>query len=146
MFRKILVVCTGNICRSPLGEVLLQQRLRSRRGVEVRSAGTGAMVGWPADPLSIEVARAHGLDLSAHRAQQADPLLLSSSDLILTLDQSHSAWLHRRVPELRGRVHKLLKWQENRDIADPYGEPLAAFELAWEEIESGVEDWLKKIT
>lgn len=145
MFSRILVVCTGNICRSPLGEVLLRRRLR-RRTVEVQSAGTGAMVGWPADPLSVQVAQAHGLDLSAHRAQQATPQLLAASDLILTLDGTHSAWLHRNFPQLRGRVHKVLKWQENRDIADPYGEPLEAFEKAWDDIELGVEDWLKRIT
>jgi protein-tyrosine phosphatase len=144
MFSKILVVCTGNICRSPLGEGLLRQRLR-RRSVEVRSAGTGAMVGWPADPLSVEVAQAHGLDLSAHRAQQATQALLTGSDLILTLDQTHSAWLNRNFPELRGRVHKLLKWRENRDVADPYRLPLEAFEQAWNDIELGVEDWLQKI-
>lgn len=144
MFKKIIVICTGNICRSPLGEALLRQQL-APRGIEVISAGTGAMVGWPADPLSVQVASAHGLDLNLHRAQQADTTLLNTSDLILTLDQSHNDWLNRRYPQLRGRVHKLLKWRGDLDVMDPYGAPLPAFEQAWSDIELGVGDWLKKI-
>lgn len=144
MFKTILVVCTGNICRSPLADVLLRSRLAAQ-GVAVRSAGTAALVGAPADPLSLAVARDHGLDLSAHRAQQATVALLSAHDLILTLDQTHSDWLNARHPQLRGRVHKLLKWQNNADVADPYQMPRAAFDEAWVAIERGIDDWLPRL-
>lgn len=144
MFQRILVVCTGNICRSPLAEILLQDRLRAA-GVEVRSAGTGALVGYPADPLSVEVARDAGFDLSGHRAQQATLELLSAQDLVLTLDRGHSDWINTRHPQLRGRVHKLLKWQDDADVADPYQLPRAAFDQAWLAIERGVADWLPRL-
>ncbi len=144
MFNHILVVCTGNICRSPMGEALLRRHLEPK-GVKVLSAGTGALIGYPADPLTVEVAAAHGYDLSAHRAQQATLPLLSASDLILTLDQSHNDWLNSNYPQLRGRVHKLLKWGGNYDVEDPYRRPRSAFEEAWGEIEVGVGDWLKKL-
>ncbi|WP_028008556.1 low molecular weight protein-tyrosine-phosphatase [Solimonas flava] len=144
MFNRIIVVCTGNICRSPIGEGLLRQRLQGR-DIEILSAGTGALVGFPADPLAVEVAADHGLDISAHRAQQATLPLLSSMDLVLTLDQGHSDWINARYPQLRGRVHKLLKWRENADVADPYRQPKEAFEQAWADIDAGVDDWLKKL-
>ncbi|HEY0973864.1 MAG TPA: low molecular weight protein-tyrosine-phosphatase [Solimonas sp.] len=144
MFKRILVVCTGNICRSPMGEALLRRYLE-HTGVEIHSAGTGALVGHPADPMSVAVAADHGIDLSTHRAQQATLPLLSSMDLILTLDQSHNDWLNRHYPQFRGRVHKIMKWAGNYDVDDPYRLPRAAFEEAWTEIEVGVGDWLKKL-
>lgn len=144
MFNRIAVVCTGNICRSPMAEGLLKQRLHARR-IDVCSAGISALVGYPADPLAVEVAADHGLDISAHRAQQASLPLLSAMDLVLTLDQGHSDWINARYPQLRGRVHKLLKWRDDADVADPYRLPKAAFEQAWLDIDAGIGDWLKKL-
>ncbi|MFA5940777.1 MAG: low molecular weight protein-tyrosine-phosphatase [Sinimarinibacterium sp.] len=144
MFNHIIVVCTGNICRSPMAEALLRVRLGARVQ-RVASAGTGALVGYPADAMAVEVASEHGLDLSGHRAQQATLPLLSSMDLILTLDQSHNDWLNRQYPQLRGRVHKILKWRENVDVEDPYRRPRDAFVKAFDDIEGGVEDWLRKL-
>lgn len=144
MFNRLIVICTGNICRSPMAEALLRARL-GHRVEQVVSAGTGALVGSPADPLAVEVAAEHGLDLTAHRAQQAVLPLLASMDLVLTLEQSHSDWINRQYPQLRGRVHKLLRWRENADVADPYRLPRQAFGHAFDDIECGVEDWLKKL-
>lgn len=144
MFKHIIVVCTGNICRSPMAEALLRARL-GVRAQRVVSAGTGALVGYPADPTAVDVAAEHGLDLSGHRAQQATLPLLASMDLILTLDQSHNDWLNRQYPQLRGRVHKILKWRENADVEDPYRRPREAFVKAFDDIEAGVEDWLRKL-
>lgn len=127
-----------------MAEALLRVRL-GKRVQYVASAGTGALVGYPADPLAVEVAAEHGLDLSAHRAQQATQPLLSSMDLVLTLDQTHSDWLNRQYPQLRGRIHKLMKWRENADVEDPYRRPREAFVQAFEDIEAGVEDWLKRL-
>lgn len=144
MFNQIIVICTGNICRSPMAEALLRARL-GKRVQRIASAGTGALVGYPADPMAVEVAAEHGLDLAAHRAQQAVLPLLASMDLILTLDQTHSDWLNRQYPQLRGRVHKILKWRENADVEDPYRRPRQAFDKAFDDIENGVEDWLRKL-
>lgn len=144
MFNQIIVVCTGNICRSPMAEALLRARL-GKRVQRIASAGTGALVGYPADPMAVEVAAEHGLDLAEHRAQQATLPLLASMDLILTLDQTHSDWLNRQYPQLRGRVHKILKWRENADVEDPFRRPREAFEKAFDDIEAGVEDWLRKL-
>lgn len=144
MFERVLIVCTGNICRSPLAEGLLRRELAGRP-IEVSSAGTSALVGWPADPMSVAVAAEHGLDISAHRARQASAALLGAHDLILTLDATHSRWLQQRHPQLRGRVHKLLKWQDDADVEDPFQRPRAAFDKAWSDCEQGVADWVQRL-
>lgn len=142
MFNRILVVCTGNICRSPIAEGLLKLRLPDKI---VFSAGTMAMVGDGADPMSIEVAAAQGLDLSAHRAQQLTQPMLQASDLVLTLDSSHNDWINRRYPQFRGKVHKLGKWQKDADVPDPYRAPKVVFEAVYEQMESQVSDWLARL-
>lgn len=142
MFDTILVVCTGNICRSPIAEGLLKTALP---GKTVLSAGTMAMVGDGADPMSIEVSAANGLDISAHRAQQLTLPLLQAADLVLTLDGSHSDWIHRRYPQYRGKVHKLGKWQQDADVPDPYRRPKAVFESVYAQMDAQVKDWLKRV-
>lgn len=143
MFDKIIVICTGNICRSPIGEALLRERLAGKG--TVISAGIGALSGHGADPMACELMLERGIDISRHRAQQATQPLLSSMDLILTMDQTHSDWINRNFPQLRGRVHKLLKWQQNRDVEDPYRLPRSAFEKACVDIDTGVSDWLRRL-
>lgn len=146
MFKNILIVCTGNICRSPMAEGLLRTRLHALGlKVKVASAGVAAMAGWPADPLAIEVMHDHGIDIRSHVAQQVTAPLLSASDLILTLDRTHSDWMNRQYPQFRGRVHKILKWHKNRDVADPYGHPKTAFRHAYKDIDLGLTDWLKHL-
>ena len=144
MFKNILVVCTGNICRSPIGEYMLREKTAGR-GLNISSAGIGAMVGWPADPPAVEIAKAHALDLGPHRARQVTVELLTASDLVLTMDQTHSNWINQRFPQFRGRVHKLLKWRENADVEDPYGGAASVFADCYRDIELGVADWLKKL-
>ncbi len=142
MFNTILVVCTGNICRSPIAERLLQNMLP---GKTVFSAGTMAMVGHGADPLSIAVSADHTLDISTHRAQQLTLPMLQAADLVLTLDGSHSDWINRRYPQFHGKVHKLGKWQQDADVPDPYQRPRALFEAVYQQMESQVQDWIKRV-
>ncbi|WP_084183295.1 low molecular weight protein-tyrosine-phosphatase [Nevskia soli] len=144
MFHKIIVVCTGNICRSPIAEGLLNQRLQIEN-IQVCSAGTAALAHHPADPNAVLVAKENGLDISPHRGQQATQILLTSMDLILTLDQTHNEWIWSRFPHLRGRTHKLGRWRNQADIADPYRKPKAAFEQAFSEISMCVDDWITRI-
>jgi protein-tyrosine phosphatase len=144
VFKNIIVVCTGNICRSPIGEFMLREKTAGR-GFNISSAGIGAMIGWPADPPACAVSKAHGLDLTGHVARQLTVEMLTTNDLVLTLDQTHSNWINTRYPQFRGRVHKMLKWRENADVEDPYGGPPSVFEDAYRDIELGVADWLKKL-
>jgi protein-tyrosine phosphatase len=126
-----------------LAEALLKQRLGA--GKQIFSAGTGALVGRGADPLSIEVGKEHGLDLSTHRAQQLILPMLEFVEVVLTLDESHNQWVNQRYPTFRGKVHKLGKWNQNRDIPDPYRHPKAAFDYAYKLIDESVLEWQSKL-
>lgn len=136
--QRILTLCIGNICRSPLAEALLARELPGRI---VWSAGLSALVGEPADPLSILLAAEQGLDLRAHRAQQVSSQMCQRADLILVMEQHHRAELERRYPLTRGRVFCLAE----QDIADPFRRPRAAFETAYADIARGAADWAERV-
>lgn len=144
MFKRILTVCTGNICRSPLAEALLRREL-SGFGMNIESAGIAALVGMPADSLAQQVAAEHGLDISEHRARQLTRELMVSNDLILVLDETHEQWINRRFPEFRGKTFRLGKWNGNRNIEDPYRQPKAVFELVLREIDEDVIAWMQRL-
>src|SRR2546430_14946762 len=101
--KQILLVCTGNICRSPLGAALLQRALAGlgAEGIAVTSAGTGAWDGAPVSEGAYLVGLERGLDLSGHRAQLLTREMVDEADLILTMARHHRA----RVDELGGEGH-----------------------------------------
>jgi protein-tyrosine phosphatase len=140
MFQRILVVCVGNICRSPMAEALLRERLGRRTRVEVSSAGVSALVGHPADELAVALMKERGLDISGHRARQVTPQLASGADLILVMESGHERAVHDLVPQSRGKVHRIGKFG-NFDVPDPYRLPRAAFLEAMQLVERGIDDY-----
>lgn len=138
---RIMTVCVGNICRSPLAEVLLRRELPDH---SVYSSGLGALVGQGADPLSVQIAAEHGLDLSTHRAQQINGVLCQQSQLILVMEHSHKTDLERMFPVTRGKVFRIGHVGQF-DVADPYRQARAAFEAAYAAISQGVQDWVPRI-
>nr|WP_218509432.1 low molecular weight protein-tyrosine-phosphatase [Variovorax sp. dw_308] len=139
--QNILVVCVGNICRSPIAEAMLAREFPEKK---VWSAGLGALVGDPADPFSVEVAAANGLDLSKHRAQQVASWMCESADVIFVMEQAHRTEIEQRYPLVRGRVFRMGEPQR-LDIADPHRQPKAAFEAAFADIARGVASWVPRI-
>lgn len=135
---RILIVCTGNTCRSPLAEALLRRALAERgvERVEVASAGTGAWDGAPASEGSYLVALEHGLDLSAHRSRELTPELVRSADLILAMSPGHVA----RVEALGGAGRTLLLGEyagrrgDAAQVADPFGAELEAYRRTFEDL------------
>jgi len=106
---RILIVCTGNICRSPFIERLLQHALDERqpgsdRGVIVRSAGTGALVGSPMDAQAAAQLVAHGGDPSEFSARDLTPALIAESDLVLTATREHRGKVAQMSPKAMRRV------------------------------------------
>ncbi|MEO8778068.1 MAG: low molecular weight protein-tyrosine-phosphatase [Rhodanobacter sp.] len=146
MFKQVLVVCLGNICRSPTAEFLLRERLQQSDshpyGVQVASAGLTAMVGRPMEATAAQVLREHGVDGGSHRARQLTPTMLRDSDVVLVMERAHVAEVRRVAPEFGGKVFLLGKWQANASIPDPYGQRREAFDRAYRLIERGVTGWL----
>ncbi|WP_310564790.1 low molecular weight protein-tyrosine-phosphatase [Hydrogenophaga sp.] len=137
MIQQVLVICTGNICRSPLAAALLAREMPHLR---VLSAGLDALVGQPADPLAIQVGAAHGLDLSGHRARNTGAVNCHQSQLLLVMTRGQKTETEQRYPLTRGKVY-LLRHQSRAEVADPYRKPLHVFEAAYADIERGVQAW-----
>jgi len=145
MIQNILVVCIGNICRSPIGEALLALKLKETHpAVVVSSAGTGALVGHPADPTSQLLMKARNIDISSHRARQTTSEILFASDLILTMTADQQNQIQQQYPSTCGRVHRLGKWG-GFDVPDPFRRPDVIFEQALVMIDQGVDEWFGKL-
>lgn len=141
MIKQILVVCIGNICRSPMAEGLLKQALPDLR---VTSAGLGALVGHPADPLAQALMSGAGIDISAHRARQITDAIARDADLILVMDEQQKAQMAKQYPYARGRVFRLAE-AAKKDIPDPYRQSPELFDAVFELAQNGVNDWVKRI-
>jgi len=144
MIKRVLVVCVGNICRSPMAEALLRNALLEHGDYTVESAGLGALVGYPADEHAVELMEELGVDVSAHRARQIHPDMVKEADLVLVMEAEHKRSIDVADPTARGKVIRLGEW-EGRDIGDPYRKSKAVFAEALEEIQEGVASWVQKI-
>jgi protein-tyrosine phosphatase len=143
MFSRILMVCTGNICRSPMAEVVLAHRLRELGySAVVESAGIAALVGRPAEHHAQELMRECGRDLSQHRSRQLTPEILRQFELVLVMEAAQQRAVEAMWPAVRGRVHRLGK-MGNFDVPDPFRQDRPAFERAFEFIRHGLADFEK---
>jgi len=104
---QILVVCTGNTCRSPMAEAILRSMLPKELAgvVHVSSAGTGAVEGIPATPLATQVSADGGVDLGAHRSRRLTPTLVRASDLVLAMEPHHVEHARDLAPDAADRIH-----------------------------------------
>ena len=141
-FDNILVVCVGNICRSPMAEALLKQRYPHKN---IDSAGVGALVGHSADPAALEIMAKQEIDITNHVAKQIDKDLAKKAELIFTMSDSQTKWIEERWPFCRGKTFKLGHWQD-KDIADPYKHEMSAFKTAYQDIVDSIEQWNDKIS
>jgi protein-tyrosine phosphatase len=140
MFDSILVVCVGNICRSPTGELLLKGLLPNKT---IASAGIGALVGMPADNKAIKVAAEHGLSLAEHKGQQLTGKLCREYELILVMEKKHIECVCRVAPEVRGKVMLFGHWLDGLEITDPYRQSKEAFEYVYTALEGSAIEWAR---
>ncbi|ADU69894.1 protein-tyrosine-phosphatase [Pantoea sp. At-9b] len=143
MITSVLVVCVGNICRSPTGERLFQRALPETR---VASAGLGALRGSPADQTASDVAAKHGLSLAGHHAQQLTADMCRDYDLILVMEKRHVEQVNRIDPAARGKTMLLGHWLNQQEIADPYKKSREAFEEVYGLLEHATQKWVNVLS
>ena len=144
MFNQILVVCVGNICRSPTAEVLLKHHLqRNGKDVFVHSAGLGALVGKDIEPTARQVLGENGIEGAPHSAKQINTDMIAQADLVLAMEQAHIQHLNEIAPQARGKTFLLGKWLDNKEIPDPYRQQKAAFDHVYKLIDQSITAWLK---
>ncbi len=154
---RVCFVCSGNICRSPMSEVVLR-RMADEAGISrqlvVDSAGTGDWhIGERADDRTLAALSDFGYDGATHRARQFDPQWFAHSDLVIALDRGHERTLRSWAPTLadRAKVRLLSSFDPatrdvgDVDIPDPYYDSDAAFRLVLHQIEAACQGLLDHI-
>lgn len=148
---RILMVCLGNICRSPLAEGILRHKA-TQNGLKwhIESAGTGAWhVGQAPDPRSQKVAKLHGIDISHQRAQQFSPYHLETFDKIFAMDSSNYQDIirHAKNEDEKNKVALIMNMVEpgkNKAVPDPYYDD-HLYEVVYQMIDEACEEIVKEL-
>ncbi len=138
------MVCTGNICRSPMAAGLLRHRLPPalQGRVVVNSAGTHALHGHQAEPLAVKTMAAAGIDIRDHRARHITREMVRRADLILTMEQAHLETIQQMLGWNKDNAQLLMNFNplaDRPEIDDPYTGPLSAYRTCLQTLEPCIE-------
>lgn len=134
----ILIVCTANICRSPVGEALLRQKLQGQGlpNWQVSSAGTWAMDGRRAAEFSQKLMAERGLDITMHRSRNITADTLTGVDLVLCMEAGHAEALRAEFPALAHKIFMITEMRGRKySVNDPYGGPLETYQQMVQELD-----------
>ncbi len=149
MSHLILFVCTGNVCRSPMAEILFNakaQRAGENDQYMAQSAGTWALDNQPASVFAVTAMAKRKLDLSPHRGRTITPAMLDAADLVIVMTRSHAEALRSEFPMYRKKFHLMSELQSaSYDIGDPIGGTLDEYESCAQELEKLIEVGYAKI-
>ena len=140
--RNVLVVCLGNICRSPMAQGLFQSALPDAR---IDSAGLVAREGQPADPIACELMGERGISLQTHQARQLNSQMCQNAVLILVMDREQRRAIEERYQFAIGKVFRLCEFSD-QDVLDPYRAGREAFQRSLSLIEDGAQQWAQRIS
>jgi protein-tyrosine-phosphatase len=152
--KKILIICTGNSCRSIMAEGYLVKRFRDMgiNDTVTISSGTAAIPGLKPTREAIEVMKEHGVDVSGYISSSLNRMHIENADAILAMEPRHIEIALDMVPEAKKKIYLLRKFSSEADrapdsIADPIGRPIEFYREIFEIIENSIEGflkWLKK--
>ncbi|SDF99387.1 protein tyrosine phosphatase [Onishia taeanensis] len=144
MIEQVLVVCRGNICRSPVAAAMLKQLCPGKR---VESAGLGALVGQGVDPVARRLAEAEGLDVTGHMARQLTQGMLQQTDLVLVMSHGQRLAVGELSPAALGKTMLFGHWLESKaaEIPDPYRKSEEAFQHVHQQLWYAANAWAEKL-
>jgi protein-tyrosine-phosphatase len=152
----ILIVCTGNICRSPMAQGLLAHALSAQpeplRNLKVISAGVAARTGEPISENSVTALKKVGIDISHLQSTGLNQQMLDNALVVFGMTESHRAIIRQRARPAPDRLHlfrEFLPAPAAHEIGDPYGGPLKLYEAARDEMVEAIPsiiEHLKKLT
>lgn len=150
--RKVItIVCTGNVCRSPMAERLLRHALAAEdpplNTYKVISAGVSAFPGDPASRNSVNALSKVGLDLSDHRSRPLSDQLVEISDFILAMTSGHIEMIRMQYPDLTDNLHRFREWVEDgsKEVPDPVGGSLQLYLDTRDNIAEAIPSIIKQI-
>lgn len=150
--RQILLVCTGNTCRSSMASALLKDLMAKQdllNQFKISSAGLAAQTGSKASHFAIQVMEEEGLNLNSHQATQLTTEAIDEADLILTMTNGHKKIILQIVPNARGKVFTLKEFignsLEDWEVLDPYGQSLDTYRQCGAELKDLLEKLVKKL-
>ncbi|WP_034170765.1 low molecular weight protein-tyrosine-phosphatase [Acinetobacter sp. YZS-X1-1] len=138
---NILVVCIGNICRSPMAEYFLKQEYPH---LNIESAGISGLIDHAADEKASLCMQRFGIDMSHHVAKKLNAELIKKADLILVMSQNQQKHIEQTWPFAKGKTFRLGHWQ-SKNIADPYQHDQTVFDETCRLIQDCITDWKKYI-
>jgi len=150
MMLRVVMVCSGNTCRSPMAAALKRRMLDEAggvsapglEGVEVTSAGVFAGAGQPASAEAVAVAKEMGADLAGHRSTPLTREMVTQADLIYTMTESHRNAVLAMAPEAKAKTQRL---DPSGDIADPFGGSTAVYRQTAEQIRQALSSRIKEL-
>ena len=149
MAKRILIVCTGNLCRSPMAMALLQAKLardEARQDWKVESAGTWATEGRPASAHAVSEMAEREADLSDHQARPVTDEAVANADLVLVMTKNHAEALKTAFPEHAHKVYLLSQMVGREyDIQDPYGGSRMEYASTAKELEELIDSGYERI-
>lgn len=148
----ILIVCTANICRSPMGEGLLRHALSGQpeplSSLPVVSAGIAARNGERVSENSVVALRKVGIDIADHRSQPVTQRLLDDALMVLCMTETHRAMIQLQANPVPANLYlfrEFMPREADKEVPDPFGGPLKVYELCRDELVEAIPSLLEQI-